>query len=333
VTWTDDQEPHVNPLFCRTLAIVALAVAGAIPAVAADSFPSRPIRVVLTSAAGGALDVTTRLVAKHMGDKLGQQVIVDNRPGAGGLIAIRAAKAAPADGYTLLAGVNTVAIQQSVAQDPGYELTKDFMGVGPLTRSPFLLVAPAQSDKSVSDLLKRAKAAPGKLTYASAGNGSSTHLAAALFGQRAGVDMTHVPYKGNSAAWPDVIAGRVDLIMEGYGSGLSMIREGRLKALGVTSTKRLEVLPDVPTIAEQGVPGYSFYFWIGLLAPAGTPQDVVQKLSAALRSALTDAELKERFRSEGAEPMLMTPAEFDQFLKGEVAAMAKLVADVGVPKQ
>lgn len=323
----------MTPLFNRKFAIVALAFAGATGALAAEPFPTRPIRIILSSAAGGALDVTTRLVAKHMGDKLGQQVIVDNRPGAGGLIAIRAAKAAPADGYTLLGGVNTIAIQQSVSQDPGYELTKDFMGVGPLTRSPFLLVGPAQSDKTVADVVKRAKSNPGKVTYGSAGIGSSTHLAAALFAQRAGVDMMHVPYKGNSAAWPDLIAGRVDLIMEGFGSGASMIREGRLKALGVTSTKRLDVLPDVPTIAEQGVPSYSFYFWIGLLAPTGTPKDAIQKLSGALRSALTNAELKERFRSEDAEPMLMSPDEFDQFLKGEVTAMAKLVAELGVPKQ
>lgn len=318
----------------QSLAIVAIALSGTTAAVAADTFPSKPIRIVLTSAPGGSLDTTTRLVAKHMSETLGQQVIVDNLAGAGGIIAIRTVKSAPADGYTLLGGVNTVVIQQWVNENPGYDVVKDFKGVGTMSRSPFVLVAsPNQPDKTLADVIARAKANPGKLTYASAGLGSTTHLSAALFARSAGIDLTHIPYKGNPASWPDLIDGRVDMLMEGYGSGASMLQSGRLKALGVTSAKRLAVLPDVPTIAEQGAPGYSFYFWIGMLAPAGTPSEVVQKLSTAVRSAIASPQLEERFAMEGSEALPQSPAEFDEFLERESSATAKLVTELRLPKQ
>ena len=321
--------------FCkRRLAIAMCALAGMTSALGAEAFPSKPVRIVVTSAAGGLLDITTRLVARHMSDKLGQQVIVENRAGAGGLVALRAVKDAPADGYTLLAGVNTIVIQQVVSKEPGYDIVKDYVGIGPITRSPFLLVAsPGLTDKGLADILSRAKSNPGKLTYASAGDGSTTHFAAALFAQRAGLDLVHVPYKGNAAAWPDVIAGRVGMIFEPYGSASPMLREGRLKALGVTSAKRLEVLPDVPTIAEQGVPSYNFYLWMGLVAPAGTPKDVVQKLSVALRSVLSIPEVRDRFLGEGSEVMSMSPDEFTSFLKSETSTLSKLFGDLGLPKQ
>jgi tripartite-type tricarboxylate transporter receptor subunit TctC len=321
-------------LFGRGIALVVAALASATSALAADPFPAKPIRLVVASAAGGSLDVTARLVAKGMSEKLGQPVVVENLVGAGSLIAIRTVKAAPADGYTLLAAVNTVLIQQALSNDPGYDVGKDFVGVGPMTRSPFVLVtASSQPDKNVTDLLARAKANPGKLTYASAGIGSTTLLAAALFAQQAGAHLTHIPYKGNAAAWPDLIAGRVDLLFEGTGGAIAMTREGRLKALGITSSKRLEALPNVPTIAEQGVPNYSFYFWVGLLAPSATPKDVLQTLSTAMRSALSSTELKNRFRDEGAEIMSMSPEEFTQFLKSESTAVTKLVSELNLPKQ
>jgi tripartite-type tricarboxylate transporter receptor subunit TctC len=269
-----------------------------------------------------------------MGDKLGQQVIVENVTGAGGVIAIRTVKAAAPDGYTLLAVVNTVVIQQAMRQDPGYDVARDFTGIGAMTRSPFLLVtAASQSYNSVPEMLARARSNPGGLSYASAGSGSTTHLAAALFAQQAAAPLLHVPYKGNAAAWPDLIAGRVDMLFEGVGGGTAMIREGRLKAVGVTSTKRLDSLPDVPTIAEQGVPNYSFYFWGGLFAPAATPNEVVQALSAALRGALSRPELMKRFRDEGSEVMLTSPEEFTRFVRNEAIATAKLVADLRLPKE
>jgi tripartite-type tricarboxylate transporter receptor subunit TctC len=318
----------------RSFAITAIALAGATAALAADPFPSKPVLIVVTSAAGGWVDVTMRFVAQYMGDKLGQPVIVENRAGAGGLVALRTVKSAQADGYTLLASANTIAVQQAVSKDPGYNLVKDYTAIGGLARAPYLLmVGPSQTDNTLSDFVTRVKSNPGKLTYASAGEGSTTHLGTASFLQRAGLDIVHVPYKGNSAAWPDVISGRVNMILEPYGTAGPMIRDGRLKALGVSSTKRMNVLPDVPTMAEQGAPGYSFYLWLSLVAPVGTPKDVVQKLSVALRNALATPQVIERLRAEGSEAIDMSPEEFNRFLAQESAAITKLVSDVKLTKQ
>ncbi|XAH22028.1 tripartite tricarboxylate transporter substrate binding protein [Xylophilus sp. GW821-FHT01B05] len=325
------------PMRKRLLAIpMALVVAfgGFNVASAADPFPNKPIRIIVTSAPGGSVDVTTRVVAKEMGDRLGQPVIVENRVGAGGLVGIRSAKTSPADGYTLLASVNTIAVQQAVSRDPGYDVGKDFVGIGPMTRSQFLLIAaPGGPDKTLPEWLARARSNPATLTYASAGNGSTTHLAAAMFAHRAGVNLTHVPYKGNSAAWPDLIAGRVGLLMEAYGSASAMLKSGQLKALGSSGTTRLELLPDVPTIAEQGAPGYSFYLWMGLFAPAGTPKDVVHKLSDALAFAMAKPELKKRFREEGSEVMTMSSDEFTRFVRDEASSLTKLVNDLQLPRE
>jgi tripartite-type tricarboxylate transporter receptor subunit TctC len=313
---------------------VALALAFATSALAADAFPSKPIHLVVNTAPGGLTDVTTRLVGQKMAEKLGQPVIVDNRPGADGLIGIRFVKAASADGYTLLATAGTIAIQPAVKQDPGYDLMKDFTGVGPMVRAPLLMVVgPGQPDKTVADFIARAKANPDKLSYASAGVGTTTHVGAAMFLQQSNLNLLHVPYKGNGAAIPDVIGGRVSMIFEAYGSGLSKVKSGKLRALGVTSTTRLAALPEIPTIAEQGVPNFSYYLYIGVLAPAGTPKDVVQRLSEALRSATSSNDLKGRFREEGSEPMTMSPEEFTEFLRRDAAQMSKLVADLKLPKQ
>jgi tripartite-type tricarboxylate transporter receptor subunit TctC len=316
-------------------ALLALSIAvAASAAAAADAFPSRPIRIVVNTAPGGLTDITTRLVAQKMSEKLGQPVIIDNKAGADGLLGIRYVKVQPADGYTLLGAAGTVAIQPEVKLDPGYDLVKDFTGVGPMVRSPLLLVeGTSQPDKTISDFVARAKAAPDRLTYASAGVGTTTHLGAAQFLQQAGVKAMHVPYKGNGAAMTDVIAGRVTMIFEAYGSGSSKVKGGQLKALGVSSSKRLPGLPDVPTIAEQGIPGYSYYLWLGLLAPAGTPRDVLAKLSDALHFALNNKELNDRMREDGAEPMIMSPDEYNAFLQRDVAEMNKLVSDLGIQKQ
>lgn len=315
--------------------LLALGMAlSASAAVAADAFPSRPIRIVVNTAPGGLVDVTTRLVAQKMGEKLGQSIIIENKAGADGLLGIRYVKSQPADGYTLLGTAGTVAIQPSVKLDVGYDLVKDFAGIGPMVRSPVLMVeGPTQPDRNVADFVARAKANPGKLAYASAGVGTTTHLGAALFLQQAGLNVIHVPYKGNGAAMPDVIAGRVTMIFEAYGSGAGKVKAGQLKALGVTSAKRLPGLPDVPTIAEQGVPGYSYYLWLGLLAPAGTPKDVLARLSEALNFALTSKEVGDRMREDGSEPMTMSTDEFNEFLKREVAQMNKFITELGISKQ
>ena len=257
-------------------------------------------------------------------------MIVENRAGGG----IRSVKAAPPDGYTLLSTAGTIAIQPAVKQDSGYDLLKDFTGVGPMVRSALLMVVgSSQPDKTLADFIARAKANPKAVSYASADVGTTTHIGAAMFLQQSGLNLMHVLYKGNAAAMPDVMTGRVDMIFEAYGSGASKVKEGTLRALGVTSTTRLPGLPEVPTIAEQGVPNFSYYLWIGVVAPAGTPKDVVQRLSAALRSATSSKEVPERFGNDGAERMDMSPEEFNELLKHELARMSKLATDLELSKQ
>jgi tripartite-type tricarboxylate transporter receptor subunit TctC len=203
-----------------------------------------------------------------------------------------------------------------------------------MVRSPVLLVeGMSQPDKKLADFIARAKANPDQLTYASAGVGTTTHLGAARFLQQAGLKVMHVPYKGNGAAMTDVIAGRVTMIFEAYGSSAGKVKAGQIKALAVSSTKRLPGLPDVPTFAEQGVPDYSYYLWLGLVAPAGTPKDVLAKLSEALHFALNSKELQERMRDDGSEAMIMSPDEYNEFLKRDVTQVQKVITELGVQKQ
>lgn len=315
-------------------ALLAFALAAPLPTVAAESFPAKPVRIVVNTAPGGLNDVISRFVAERMTERLGQQVLVENRAGGDGLVGIRSVKAAPADGYTLLSSAGTIAIQPAVKQDPGYDPSKDFIGIGQIVRSPVLMAIGAkQPDRSLADFIARARANPGKLSYASAGVGTTTHVGAALFLQAAGLDLLHVPYKGNGAAMPDVLSGRVDMIFEAFGSGAAKVKEGQLRALGVTSTKRLPGLPNVPTLAEQGVTNFSFYLYIALFAPAATPRDVVQKLHETLRAATTSVAMRDRYREDGSEPLEVSIEEFNEFVKRDVTAMAKLVSDLRLPKQ
>jgi tripartite-type tricarboxylate transporter receptor subunit TctC len=303
----------------------------AAPAMAQEVFPSRPLRIVVNVAPGGLTDVTTRLVAQRMSEALGQPVVVENRTGADGLVGIRYVKTVPADGYTMLGTAGTVTIQPSVKLEPGYDLVRDFTGIGPMIRSPVLMLVGADTQyRTLQDFVASAKANPGQLTYASAGVGSTTHLGAALFLRQAGLQVLHVPYRGNAAAMPDVLAGRVSFIFEGYGSSVGSVRDGKLRPLAVTSTSRLATLPEVPTIAEQGVPGFNYYLWLGLLAPAGTPPERVAKLSQALQTALSGADFRERMRVEGSEPMPMSPEAFNDFLRQELANNERVVRELGI---
>ncbi|MGT2509258.1 Bug family tripartite tricarboxylate transporter substrate binding protein [Cupriavidus basilensis] len=315
-------------------AILPLAMASAAPALAADAYPSRPVRIVVNTGPGGLVDFTTRLVAQEMSVRLKQQVIVENRAGGDGMIGINVVKAAPADGYTLLASAGTMTYQQVLKKDAGYDVTKDFTGIGFLGKSPLLLVvAPDSPNKTAADFIKNAKANPNKLTYASAGVGTGTHIGAALYLQRAGLQLLHVPYKGNGPAMPDVMSGRVSVIFEAYGSGKGYLAGGKLRALGVSSTTRVSTAPDIPTLAEQGVPGYSFYTWMGLVAPAGTPKEVVQKLSEALHAVYSNNALKERFKSEGIEDTFMSPSVFNAFMAKEVEDVTRLSKEIKLEKQ
>ena len=303
-------------------------------ATAADAFPSRPLRIIVPVAAGGWGDLSTRVVAQKLSEELGQSVVVENRTGAGGLVGIRYVKSAPADGYTLVSTGATMPIQAAISADPGFDPLKDFAGVGYLVRSPSVVVVGANAaDRTLADVMGRAKAGPNKVSYASAGVGTATHIAAASFLQQARLEMLHVPYRGNGAAMTDVIAGRVDFMFDAFGSSSANLAGGRLRAVAVTSSERLRVLPQVPTVAEQGVPGFSSYFWLGLFAPAGTPDDIVRKLSTALSRTLNNHQVKERLQMDGTEALAMSPAEFKTFFGNEVAQIRALVQALGIPKQ
>ena len=314
--------------------VALLALGAPAPASAADAFPTRPIRILVNTGPGGLVDVTTRLVAERMRETLGQSVIVENRAGGDGLVGIIAAKTANPDGYTLLASAATIAIQPAVKLNPGYDLGKDFAGVGPMLRAPYMIVVGSREpDKNLAEFVARAKKSPQKMSYASAGVGTGTHMAAAMFLKQAGVDILHVPYKGNGPAIPDVMAGRVNMIFEAYNSGIGKVKDGTLRALGVTSTERLPGLPEVPTIAEQAVPNYSYYVWIGLFAPSATPTEVTARVASALQATLASEDIKQRFREGGGEAMVMSPEQFNEFVKQDIVRTDKFARELGIEKK
>lgn len=320
----------VKPLLTVCIAAAALIA----PVVQASEYPNRPIRFVVNSAAGALLDVTVRAFAQAMSDTLGQPIIVDNRTGADGLIGIRHVKTQAADGYTLLLSANTVAQAPAFKVDAGYDLDKDFAAVGMLIRAPFLMVGPpSQPSRTLAEFVAQARANPERMSMASAGVGTSTHMAAALFMHQAGIKMLHVPYKGNAAAMPDVIGGRVNAIFDGGNSSGPAVRDGRLRAYGITSAQRSPAFPDIPTLAEQGYPNYSFHVYFTMLAPAGTPREVVMKLNQALRQATGSEVVRSRLRQDGADAWQLTPEQTAEYLRRDLQQTVRVVNDLGLPRE
>jgi tripartite-type tricarboxylate transporter receptor subunit TctC len=312
--------------------IAAAMITSIVPraAIAADTFPTRPMRIIVNTAPGGATDVTTRVFAPHMGEYLKQSVVVENRAGGDGLIGIRTVKSATPDGYTLLSSAATVAQQMAVQADPGYDLLKDFTGIGILARAPYLmLVGAPQPDRTVADFIKRAKASPGKLSYASAGNGTVPHFVGERFLRQAGISVLHVPYKGNGAAMADVMSGRVDMIFGAYAGVSGQIKAGQVRALGIAASARIPVLPDVPTLTEQAVP-FLGYTYVALLAPVATPKPVVQRLFDALRWAKSRPAIQQRYRDDATEDIDLSLEQFKQFLQREVVESRKLAKELGL---
>lgn len=313
-----------------------LAGISATPAIAADSgslkdYPSKPIRVIVGLAPGGATDIVARGLAQKLTEGLGQSVIIDNRSGAGGNIgAALAAKAAP-DGYTALIVSSTYTINPSLYRQLPFDPNRDLQAVTLIASSPFLLlVHPSVPAKNVKELIAVAKARPKELNYGSGGIGNSGHLAAELFSSIAGVALTHVPYKGAGPALIEAVAGHVQVIFSSIVSGMPFARSGRLRALAVTTSKPSAAMPDLPTVAESGVPGYDFSSWYGLLVPAGTPRPIVDKLNAESIRALKQADLRERLFNEGCEPVGNTPEQFASHIKSEMARWAKVVKASGM---
>ncbi len=315
----------------RSLAAAALAALVPLAGLAADPFPSRSVRFVVPYPAGGPLDTVARLLAQKVSASLKQPVVVENVAGAGGNIGAGVvAKSAP-DGHTLLMGaVATHAINPSLYPSIPYDAQKDFIAVTQVAITPNVLVVnPALKATSVAEFIALAKSQPGKLNFGSGSTGSAGHLAGELFKSLAGVDMVHVPYKGAAAAMQDLIGGRVDLMFDNLASSLAQVKGGRIRALAVTTARRSPLAPDLPTIAEAGLPGFDISTWFGIFVPAGTPRPAVDRLHAEFAAALAAPEVRERLLAMGAEPVGNTPAEFAAFVKAEAAKYAKLVKASG----
>ncbi len=297
---------------------------------AQSDFPSRPIRVVVPFSPGGAVDGPMRAIAEHLGRRLKQQVIIENKPGAGATIGSElVAKSAP-DGYTLLLASQTNAISASLYSKLAFNPIEDFVGISLLGREPgALVVHPSLPVNTVAELVALAKAKPGELNYASSGNGSGQHLFMAMFASMAGITLTHVPYKGSGQAVTDLLAGTVPMAVPGAAAMVKHVKAGKLRALATTGTQRAAQLPDVPTLAESGFAGYAAYVWMGLLAPKGTPKAIVDKLQAELKATLATPEVTGYMSEAGIESVGSAPAEMDAFFRDERDRWARVVKETG----
>jgi len=310
---------------------LALVLAGGAQA---QTWPDKPVHVVVAFTPGSATDVIARAMSNELSARLGQPVIIENRPGAGGTIANAfVAKAAP-DGYTLLVDSSGHTVNPWIYGNLSYDTVKDLKGVTLLARQPnVLVVSPERSWKTVADLVNQAKAQPGKMSFASAGVGSATHMNGEKFKVAAGIDVLHVPYKGTPEALNDVMGGRVEYFFSPVVSALSLVRENRVKALAVGSPQRASVLPDLPTTEEAGYKGSAYNYWAGLLAPAGTPPAVIERLNKDLIAVLALPEVKERLAKIGADPSPTSPSEFDALVVRELAENGQLVKAAGIKAQ
>ena len=323
----------------RTLTLAAASALGLLAltplAAQAQAFPTKAITIIVPFSAGGTTDILARVLGQFISKDLGQPVIIDNRAGAGGNIGTQLVARAAPDGYTILMGtVGTHAINQSLYPKLAFDPIKDF---APLTRValvPNLLVAnPAQPFKTVKELMAYAKVNPGKVTFGSSGSGTSIHLSGELFKQMAGVDIQHVAYKGSAPAVNDLLGNHIAIMFDNMPSAISHVKAGKLRPLAVTTAQRSPALPDVPTIAEAGVPGYEATSWFGLLAPAKTPAPVVARLNTSILKALADPDVKKKLLEQGAEPAGETPAQFAAFIASETVKWGKIVKQSGATAQ
>ena len=297
----------------------------------AQNYPARPVKMVVPFSAGGPADNYARFLAQRLQDILGQNFVVDNRPGAGSVIGTDlVAKAAP-DGYTLLVMSNTQTVNESLIPNKPYALMRDFAGVAPINYSDLVLVAnPGAGLNSIADLIKRAKADPDKLNYASSGPGTPYHMAGELFKSMAKVSIAHVPYKGSAGARTDVLSGQVEMMFDAVTTMTEQVKAGKVRALATTGKQRSDVMPDVPTVSEAGVPGYEATIWLGVMAPKNTPKAIVDKLNEAISQIVAQAEVKQTWSKQGAAPMLMNPVQFDKYLNEDIAKWAYVIKSANI---
>lgn len=318
-------------LLCMAIAVTS-AYAGSAVAAAGDWAPTRPVRLIVPFPPGGAVDTIARIVATGLPERFGQQVVVDNRGGANAIIGTELAARAVPDGHTMLAVPAGHAITPSVTRKLPYDSLKDFASIGLIGNSAYMLVVGASLPaKTISDFVALAKSRPGQLNYAFTGHGNATHIAGELFKVLAGIDMVPVNYKGGGPALIDVIGGHVTCFFSGVSSGSPQVKAGKLRALGVTTKQRSTALPDVPTIAEAGVPGYEVDGWYGLLAPAATPSAAIARLNRDLAQALSSADMKERLRTAGVDARASAPGEFHDLIARDVRRWADVVKKAKIP--
>ena len=293
---------------------------------AQQGYPNRPVKIIVPFAASGPADNYARFMAQRLQDALGQPFVVDNRPGAGSIIGTDAAAKSPADGYTLLMMSNTQTVNESLIPNKPFNLLKDFAPIASINYSDLVLVVnPAVAAHSLQDLIKLAKANPGKLNYASSGNGTPYHMAGELFKHMADIQMTHIPYKGSAAARTDVLSGQVDMMFDAVTTMTENIKAGKVRGLATTGRARSSVVPDVPTVSEQGVSKYEAVIWLGLMAPVGTPDAVVNRLNTEVNKIINSADVKSAWAKQGAVPMPMSVPAFTKYLAEDVAKWATIV--------
>ena len=312
--------------------MLALLYACAAGAQSAGTYPVRPVRFVVPFPPGGGGDIVARAVGERLAERLGQQVVIDNRGGASTIIGAELGARAPNDGYTVMLAPNTtMAVLPSLRRDLPYDPVKDFQPITLLTTSPYLLVIhPALPAANVKELIALAKAKPGRIDYATPGRGTSNHLAAEMFRVMSGADFTHVPFKGTAQAYTSVMGGHVSMMFSSTASVLPHVRAGRLRALGISTAKRNPAVPDIPTIAEAGVPGYHAASWAGIVAPRGTPRAIVDRLNAELAAVLRENDLRQRLAAQGYDPEPSTPQAFADYIRSELDRYGKLVKAAGI---
>lgn len=317
-------------MFKKALACVALAAATLCGTAHAQTYPTKPVTIVVPFSPGGATDIMTRLLAERLNKRLGQPVVVENKPGAGTMIASDYVAKAPADGYTLLVAASSLGIAPSLYKKVNYDPIKDFAPVSLVASVVHVLVVhPSIPAKNVGELVTWLKANPTKANYGSVGAGTSTHLESELFNSVAGVKMAHIPYKGSAPALTDLVGGQLQVMFDAYASSGPFIKDGRVRLLAVTTAQRSKSLPDTPTVSESGLPGYEAMPWLGLVAPAGTPAPVVNRLYTELNDILKEPEVQERFRSLGLDIIGNKPEEFSAFLKKDIVKWAQVIKDSG----
>ncbi len=297
----------------------------------AQEYPSRPVRLVVSSSPGSGVDIVGRIVAQRMSEILGAPIVVDNRAGAGGMLGVQLVSRSAPDGYTVLMVAPSFTIAASYERDLSFDVIRDFAPVGQATTGHYIAVVhPSLPVFTLKELIALAKARPGQLNFGSGGNGNSSHLAVEYFRSMTGINIVHVPYKGSGPAVTDLIAGQIQLMFANISAAVPYVKTNRLRALAVTGEKRALTLPNLPTVVEAGVPGYVVTNWFGVAVPAHTPPEIIAKLNTALTTAMRERDMRERLAGEGAEPAPGTPAEFGKLIAREVAIWAKVVRSAGV---